>query len=217
MKEISDLKSFRDAFIGGISLFLEKEGYQYKKSKDVFIKLNDAHQFSIFIYMYRRAGFIEVETKVYYCNITIENKLKEIGIKVLDDKVWGGSIKFISEYYFGTEYPDKYTNLIYEFGEETLPLIQTWLGYFTSIIEPFLKDCTNPVILNKIVNEERIDTSGLNTSYEKRVLRFYYVGKMAGLNDDELKKLFELYEERLINLDANYLPKFIEMKNKVIL
>ncbi|TCC99681.1 hypothetical protein [Pedobacter hiemivivus] len=217
MKEISDLKSFRDAFVGGISLSLEKEGYQYKKSKEVFTKLNNDHQFSIFIYMYRRAGFIEVETRVYYCNTTIEKKLKEIGIKVLDDKVWGGSIKFISEYYFGAEYPDKYTNLIYEFGEETLPLIQTWLAYLSSIIEPFLKDCTNPVILNKIVNEEKIDTSGLNTSYEKRVLRFYYVGKMAGLSDDELRKLFELYENQLIKLNANYLPKFIEMKNKVIL
>ena len=39
---------------------------------------------------------------------------------------------------------------------------------------------------------------------------------MAGLGNDELRKLFELYEERLINLDANYLSKFIEMKKKDI-
>lgn len=40
---------------------------------------------------------------------------------------------------------------------------------------------------------------------------------MAGLSDDELKKLSDLYEDWLINLNANYLPEFIEMKNKVIL
>lgn len=217
MEKINDVKSFQDAFIAGISLLLEKQGYQYKKSKEAFVKSNDDHQFSIFIYMYRRASFIEIETKAYYANKTIEKKLKDIGIKVLDDKIWGGNIKFISEYYFGIAYPDQYTNLIYEFGEEISPLIQTWLTYFSSIIEPFLEDCKNPVTLNKIVNEERIDTSGLNTSYEKRVLRFYYVGKMAGLGDDELRKLSDLYEDRLINLKANYLPRFIEMKNKLIL
>lgn len=217
MEKICNVKSCQEAFIDGISLSLEKQGYQYKKSKEAFINSYDDHQFSIFIYMYRRADFVEIETKAYYVNKTIEKKLKEIGIKVLDDKIWGGNIKFISEYYFGIEYQDKYTNLIYEFGKEISPLIHTWLTYFSSIIEPFLKECTNPITLNKIVNEERIDTSGLNTSYEKRVLRFYFVGKMVGLSDGELRKLSDLYEDRLINLNANYLSKFIEMKNKVIL
>lgn len=216
MEKISDAKSFQDAFIDSISRYLENEGYRYKKSSGAFIKLNDGHQFSIFIYLYRRTGFIEIETKAYYANIAIEKKLKKIGIKVLDDKIWGGSIKFLSEYHFGVPYPDKYTNLIYEFGEEISTLIRVWCGYFSGTIEPFFKDCTNPVVLNKIVNDEKIDTSGLNASYEKRVLRFYDVGKSAGLSNDELKELADLYENRLIKINASYLPKFLAMKNKII-
>lgn len=217
MEEITDLNSFRNAFIYGLSLSLDNKGYQYKKTKEVFIKLNDDHQFSVFIYAYRRSDFIEIETKAYYSNNAIEKKLKEIGIKVLDDKIWGGSIKFISEYYFETAYLEKYANLIYEFGGDISPLIQTWLAYFSNIIEPFLKDCTNPVTLNKLVNKERMNTCGLSASYEKRVLRFYYVGKMAGLSEAGLRELSDLYEERLKSLNAGYLPKFMEMKSKLIL
>lgn len=50
MEKINHIKSFRNAFIDAISLSLNKEGYQYKKSKEVFVKLNDDHQFSIFIW-----------------------------------------------------------------------------------------------------------------------------------------------------------------------
>lgn len=77
MEKISDVKSCQEVFIDGISLSLEKQGYQYKKSKEAFIKSNDDHQFSVFIYMYRRVGFIEIETKAYYANKTIEKKLNK--------------------------------------------------------------------------------------------------------------------------------------------
>lgn len=52
---------------------------------------------------------------------------------------------------------------------------------FLCIEKLVLKDCTNPVTLNKIVNKERIDTSGLNTSYEKECLDFIMQEKWQGL------------------------------------
>jgi hypothetical protein len=211
MKIYGTVNGFRDLVIKNISETINNEGYKYIPSKNKFEKVVDKNIFRINLYFYKRTGFIEIDTKIYYGNKHIESKLKNNKIKAFNDVICGGNIKFISEYYFNRKFQEKYSNLIYETNEPPQPLIQKWLGYYFSIIKPFFTDCLDPLKLNKIVNEERIDTTGLNLNYQNRVLKFYYVGKDAGIADDKLKEMALLYKEQMEIIKANYLNKYMEL------
>jgi len=214
MDKIENIKDFRDIFVNNISTVLSKECYKYKSSKYLFEKIFEFSIFRINVYYYKRPTFIEIETKAYYGNKNIENKLKNNEIKVLNDTICGGDLRFICEYYFNKKFPEKYSNLIYELNEPVQPLIEKWIKYFNNIIKPFFKDCLDPIKLNKIVNEERINTTGLNLNYENRVLKFYYIGKEAGLNDNKLKELSILYKNEMEKFNAKYLNKYMELIKK---
>lgn len=105
------------------------------------------------IYMYKRSTFIEIETKVYYGNKKIEADLKKTGIKVSDDSIVGGSTDFICEYYFKQKYLERYANLIYELNENSTNVVHKWLYYYENYLKVFLKDMSDPITLNKIVNQ----------------------------------------------------------------
>jgi hypothetical protein len=213
-----DIKIFRENFVEKVLETINNKGYDYKSRREVFVKSDGEHQFYVFIYMYKRNTFIELETKAYYGNKLIENELKAIDIKMQNKEICGGNIDFISEYYFGRKFPEKYSNLIYMFDENISLTIEKWLYYFDDIIEPFFKDCKNPIILNNIVNNAPIEKPDLNSSYETRVMKFYFIGKRAGLTNDELLNLSNLYEAELKSWgnDSKYLSQFLEIKNKLI-
>ncbi|MFG0592210.1 hypothetical protein ACF8C4_13900 [Myroides odoratimimus] len=213
MNRFTDIKSFRSYFIEEISLTLNKVGYKYIKTKETFVANIDDHIFQIKVYMYKRSTFVEIETKVYYGNKKIETDLKKIGIKVCDDSIVGGETDFICEYYFKQKYLERYSSLIYELNDTSDNIIHKWLYYYENYLKVFLKEMSDPITLNKIVNQGDIEVVGLNSSYESRVLKFYFVGKNAGLNDDELNKLFILYENNLLVNNSRFLSKFLELKS----
>jgi len=213
-----DIKTFRESFAKKVLECINSKGYVYKSSREAFVKSEGEHQFYVFVYMYKRSTFIELETKAYYGNQLIENELKNVGVNMQNKEICGGGIDFISEYYFGRKFPEKYSTLIYMFGEDLSLFIEKWLYYFEDIIEPFFKDCTDPQVVNNIVNNIPIEKSALNSSYETRVMKYYFVGKRAGLTNGELLNLSNLYEAELKSWgdDAKYLSQFLEMKNKLI-
>ena len=213
MNRFTDIKSFRSYFIEEISLTLNKVGYKYIKTKETFVANIDDHIFQIKVYMYKRSTFIEIETKVYYGNKKIETDLKKTGIKVSNDSIVGGETDFICEYYFKQKYLERYSSLIYELNDTSDNIIHKWLYYYENYLKVFLKEMSDPITLNKIVNQGDIEVVGLNSSYESRVLKFYFVGKNAGLNDDELNKLFILYENNLLVNNSRFLSKFLELKS----
>jgi len=118
-----------------------------------FVASVDNNIFQIMIYMYKRSTFIEIETKVYYGNKKIEADLKKTGIKVSDDSIVGGSTDFICEYYFKQKYLERYANLIYELNENSTNVVHKWLYYYENYLKVFLKDMSDPITLNKIVNQ----------------------------------------------------------------
>jgi len=213
-----EIKIFRKNFTEKVLESINSKGYVYKSSKEAFVKSEGEHQFYVFVYMYKRSTFIELETKAYYGNNIVERELIKTGIKIQNKEICGGGIDFISEYYFSREFPEKYSTLIYMLDDDLSLFVEKWLYYFEDIVEPFFKDCLDPKILNNIVNNAPIDKPALNSSYETRVMKSYFVGKMAGLVNDELLNLLNLYEAELRSWgdDARYLSQFLEMKNQLI-
>jgi len=216
MKQADNIKDFRKIFFSDLSSTLAKEGFLYKSSKDLFERKVGEHIFHIYIYMYKRSAFIEVDTQIYYGNQLIEKELKETNVKILNDLICGGNVKFICEYYFKKDFPTIDENLFYDFNCSIEDVFLTWMQYYEDYMKPYLEDCTDPKILNKIVNEERFDTTGMNLTYENRVLKFYFVGKRSGLSNTALKELAGNYEARMIKSNASYLGKFRGLMNQVL-
>jgi len=212
-----DIKTFRESFAEKVLECINSKGYVYKSSKEAFVKSEREHQFYVFVYMYKRSAFIELETKAYYGNNIVESELKKTGIKMQNKEICGGGIDFISEYYFGRKFHEKYSTLIYMFDDDLSLFVEKWLYYFEDIVEPFFKDCLDPQKLNNIVNNAPIDKPALNSSYETRVMKYYFVGNRAGLTNDELLNLSNLYEAELKSWgeDSKYLSQFLEMKSKL--
>ncbi|MHC5310932.1 hypothetical protein ACYSNM_12880 [Myroides sp. LJL116] len=215
MNRFTDIKSFRNYFIEQLSLTLNGVGYKYIKSKDAFVATVDDHIFQIMIYMYKRSTFIEIETKVYYGNKKVEADLKKTGIKVSDNAIVGGSADFICEYYFRQKHLDKYSCLVYELNDNAQDTVDKWLNDYNKYLKVFLEEMSDPVTLNKVVNQGDMEKVGLNSSYESRVLKFYFVGKNAGLSDQEFRRLFLIYEKDLLANNSRFLAKFLELKSIV--
>ncbi|EWH11453.1 hypothetical protein KLA_15690 [Cellulophaga geojensis KL-A] len=212
-----NIKEFNQVFIDRILGTISKQGFNYKKSRKVFECVNGEHLFFVFVYMYKRSTFIEIETKAFYGNKGFTTELKSKGIKLPYKHFCGGQLKFLSEYYLKKDFPEKYSNLIFMLNEEPECVVKDWLDYFDSIILPFLEDCKNPKLLNDIVNNIPIDKVGLNATYQTRVFYSYFVGKRAGLKNDELLKLATQYEEELKSWgeDCNYLDEYLSLKKEL--
>jgi hypothetical protein len=65
-----------------------------------------------------------------------------------------------------------------------------------------------------MVNEEKIDKYGLNTTYKTRVFAFVYVGKMAGIDENKLKELALLYKNELEKEEEYYIKDFEKLIEK---
>ncbi len=211
------IKIFRQLFTDKVLEILSKQGYVYKKSREVFERVVDEHIYNIYVYMYKRSTFIEIETKVFYGNKAFIKELKQKGINLPYNDFCGGDIEFLCSYYFKKEFPEKYDNLIFMLNEDPGFVIKDWLGYYESIMVPFLENCKNSKLLNEMVNNDTIDTVGLNTTYETRVFYSYFVGKRAGVYEEELLKLANLYVEEIRSwgVDIAYLEKYIKLKEEL--
>ena len=139
-----DIKTFRKLFVEKVLEQIGSEGFLYKSSRELFIKAEGNHQFLIFVYMYRRSTFIEIQTKIYYGDKSMNEKLKALGIKPYNEELCGGNIDYISESYFDKKFPEKYNNLIFMLNEDPNYIIKKWLEYYESIMNPFFKDCLDP-------------------------------------------------------------------------
>ncbi|MFV0505620.1 MAG: hypothetical protein ACK5L5_02755 [Bacteroidales bacterium] len=212
-----DIKIFKKIFTDSVQNSISEQGYVYKKSKEVFENIDDKHFLSIYIYMYKRSTFIEIETKVFYGNKGITKELKKDEIKFPYEYFCGGGIKFISEYYFKNEFPEKHSNLIFMFDEDPNYIVNDWLKYYNSIIVPFFEDCKSPKLLNEMVNNIAIYKVGLNATYKTRVFYSYYVGKQADLTEVELLKLANQYEQELKSWgdDCDYFEEYERLKSKL--
>lgn len=67
--------------------------------------------------MYRRSSFIEIQTKIYYGDKSMNEKLKKLGIKPDNEKLCGGNIDYISKEWLNKKFPKKYSNLIFMLNE----------------------------------------------------------------------------------------------------
>lgn len=192
-----DIKTFRKLFAEKVLEQIGSEGFVYKSSRELFIKTEGNHQFFIFVYMYRRSTFIEIQTKIYYGDKSMNEKLKALGIKPDNEKLCGGNIDFISEDYFNKKFPERYPNMIFMLTENPDCVIKTWLGYYESIMKPFFEDCLDPKKLYWIVNR-KIEVGGFAVTYATRIEKFYFVAQNAGLQGDELQELIDRYENIVI-------------------
>ena len=216
-----DIKTFRKLFAEKILEQIGSEGFLYKSSRELFIKTEGNHQFFIFVYMYRRSTFIEIQTKIYYGDKSMNEKLKALGIKPYNEELCGGNIDYISESYFDKKFPEKYNNLIFMLNEDPNYIIKKWLEYYESIMNPFFKDCLDPKKLYWIVNEYKIDKPALVPTYNTRVEKFYFVAQNAGLKDEKLQELVTKYETIIEQKQLKYTEKldfyntFYELKEKL--
>lgn len=209
-----DVNTFREIFVEQVLNAIVSDGYTYRSTKQMFVKTEKEHLFEIHVYMYKRNTFIEVETKSFYGNSIVDKELKELGIKDCRKLICGGNLNFICESYFNKVFPEKYSNLIYDFTDDVSSVITKWLEYYTSIIKPFFMDCTNPEILNQITNGKP-DCIGFNICGEVKYLKSYFVGKRAGMKDEELMKLYDEYEEELKKFNPKYFSEFMKIKNRI--
>lgn len=211
----NDIKGFRSYFISELDKALKISGYKYIKTRETFITHKNHDIFQISVYMYKRPTFIEIETHAYYGNKKIELDLKNINIKPSSDILVGGNIKFIYEYYFKQPYPERYSNLIYMLNDNPDGLIKKWLHYYEYCLKVFLNEMSDPASLNAIVNKDDLESVGLSASAELRFLKFYFVGKNAGLTEDKLQALFERYEKHLATCNLALLEKLTQLKQVI--
>lgn len=212
-----NIKEFKEVFTSKVLNKISKQGFSYKKSKDVFERIENEHIFYVYVYMYKRPTFIEVQTKAFYGNKKITKELKSKGIKLPYERFCGGELKFLSEYYLNKKFPEKYSNLIFMLNEEPECIITDWLGYFESIVLPFFEDCKNPKLLNEMINNISIEKVGLNTTYQTRVYYSYFVGQKAGVKNEELLELINQYEKELKSWgdDCDYINEFLHLKKEL--
>lgn len=189
-----DIKTFRKLFAEKVLEQIGSEGFVYKSSRELFIKTEGNHHFFIFVYMYRRSTFIEIQTRIYYGDKLMNKKLKDIGIKPYNEQLCGGDIDYVCEAYFNKKFPERYPNMIFMLTENPDCVIKTWLGYYESIMKPFFEDCLDPKKLYWIVNEYKIDKPALIPTYNTRIEKFYFVAQNAGLKEKELQELVSKYE-----------------------
>lgn len=192
-----DIKTFRKLFAEKVLEQIGSEGFVYKSSRELFIKTEGNHQFFIFVYMYRRSTFIEIQTRIYYGDKSMNEKLKALGIKPDNEKLCGGDIDYVCEDYFNKKFPERYPNMIFMLTENPDCVIKTWLEYYESIMKPFFEDCLDPKKLYWIVNRE-IEVGGFAVTYATRIEKFYFVAQNAGLQGDELQELIDRYENIVI-------------------
>lgn len=215
-----DIKTFRKLFAEKVLEQIGSEGFLYKSSRELFIKTEGNHQFFIFVYMYRRSTFIEIQTSIYYGDKSMNDKLKKLGIKPYNEELCGGNIDYISESYFNKKFPEKYNNLIFMLNENPNYIIKKWLEYCESIMNPFFKDCLDPKKLNNIINR-KIESAGFAVTYATRIEKFYFVAKNAELQEEELQKLIDRYENIVIERKSGtaytleYYNTFYELKEKL--
>jgi len=216
-----DVKTFRKLFAEKVLSQIGSEGFLYKSSRELFIKTDREHQFFIFVYMYRRSLFIEIQTQVYYGDKSMNDKLKKIGIKPCNEMLCGGNIDYVCEAYFNRVFPERYPNMIFMLNEDPDCVVKTWLEYYESIIKPFFNDCQNPNKLHWIVNEYKIDKPALVVTYNTRIEKFYFVAQNAGLKDEKLQELVTKYEMIIEQMQLKYTEKlsfydtFYELKEKL--
>jgi hypothetical protein len=215
--QADNIQDFKSIFIGEISSLLQKENYKFKPSKgNKFENDNNDHLYSIFLNFYRRPTFIEIQTQCYYGNSEIERKLKNNYSKYRYKDICGGEVRFICEYFFKQIYEHKYSNLIYFLNTPIDSIINMWLTNYTKYIIPFFQDCSIPEILNKIVNEDRINTTGMNLTYENRVLKALFVGELVNISKDQLIELSNKYENYLREKAFPFLSNFMEVKHNLL-
>ncbi|QXU44105.1 hypothetical protein [Pedobacter sp. D749] len=217
MKKAANIIEFKNYFFEGIYELLTKDQFKLLKSKNTFELKTKLHLKSVEIYFYKRHDFIEIETKAYFGNYEVDNLLKSTGVKYLNFDICGGSISHICTTYFNEAFPEKYENLIYDINEDISPVISAWKTYYERYIKNFLNDCTNPILLNHIVNDVDMHVTGLNLSYENRVLKSIPVALLANLSNENLEKLVEEYSNALIEKKAKYSDKFEVVKNKLLI
>ncbi|WP_029410644.1 hypothetical protein [Treponema pedis] len=201
-----DIKTFRKLFTEKVLEHIGSEGFLYKSSRELFIKTESNHQFYIFVYMYKRSTFIEIQTQIYYGDKSMNEELKKLGIKPYNEELCGGNIDYISESYFNKKFTEKYNNLIFMLNEDPTCVIKTWLEYYESIMKPFFEDCLDPKKLHNIINR-KIESAGFTPTYDTRIEKFYFVAQNAGLQEDELQELVTKYEIIVEQKQLKYIEK----------
>lgn len=218
-----DIKTFRKLFAEKVLEQIGSEGFVYKSSRELFIKTEGNHQFFIFVYMYKRSTFIEIQTKIYYGDKLMNKKLKDMGIKPYNEELCGGNIDFISEDYFNKKFPERYPNMIFMLTENPDYVIKTWLGYYESIMKPFFEDCLDPKKLHKVINEDedKYTSKGFAATNNTRIEKFYFVAQNAGFKEKELQELVDKYENAIqqetigTNKKYSYYDTFYILKEKL--
>lgn len=82
-----DIKTFRKVFAEKVLEHKGNEGFLYKTSRELFIKTEEKHQFYIFVYMYKRSAFIEIQTKIFYGDKSMNEGLNMLNIKPDNEKI----------------------------------------------------------------------------------------------------------------------------------
>ena len=87
-------------------------------------------------------------------------------------------------------------------------------------MKPFFKDCLDPKKLHNIINRE-IESAGFVVTYAARIEKFYFVAKNTELQEEELQKLIDRYENIVIERKSEtaytleYYNIFYELKEKL--
>ena len=213
MDKVNDIKNIQTLFINDIKSFLQKDKYNLKKNR--FIAKSNDNIFSIVLNFYKRPTFIEIQTQSYYGNSRIESMLMETFSKYEYKEICGGDTRFICEYYFKQTYNQQYSNIICNFDTPIIDNIKLWIDNYNKYIKPFFKDCSSPEILNRIVNEEKIDTTGMNLTYKNRVIKSIFIALLSGQSEFYIINLFKKYEDYLEKKQLPFLSDFLEIKQNL--
>lgn len=208
---------YLEGFVKKVYEKLTNEGFDTDTKRSCinfmfFTKTEGEHQFEIGL-RYTRNRFT---TYVNYRNLLVLEQLKALGITPFHSELIGCTFSEIpNKYSFGRrltpEELRKHTMIRYKEPEE---LFEEWEEYYKTIMIPFLNECYDIKKVYNWVVQENLDSTPI---FFDRCLYFYFVGKLANVPNEELKKLFNKYS-KIIEKDNFYefSEKFSLLKNKVL-
>ena len=207
---------YLEGFVKKVYTKLTDEGYEPDKDNRpsfiYFTRTEENHQFEIALRFMRN----RFTTYVNYRNLLVLEQLKALGITPFHSELIGCTFSEIPDKYsFGRrltpEELRKHTMIRYKEPEE---LFEEWEEYYKTIMIPFLNECYDIKKVYNWVVQENLDSTPI---FFDRCLYFYFVGKLANVPNEELKKLFDTYSERVKEgAPYNSYEKFLLLKNKVL-
>ncbi|WP_232207539.1 hypothetical protein [Capnocytophaga sp. oral taxon 335] len=208
---------YTEVFVKKVYEKLTNEGFDTDTKRSCinfmfFTKTEGEHQFEIGL-RYTRNRFT---TYVNYRNLLVLEQLKALGITPFHSELIGCTFSEIPDKYsFGRRLtPEELRKHTMIRNKEPEELFKEWEEYYKTIMIPFLNECYDIKKVYNWVVQENIETKPY--LYDQ-CLFFYFVGKMANISNEELKKLFDTYSERVKEgAPYNSYEKFLLLKNKVL-